>query len=253
VGSLTVAAIVFGCTFGGALLGICLRRILPASHISDESKDVVKMGTGLLATLSALVLGLMVASAKSSYDTQRSGFQQFSANIILLDRSLKFYGPETTAIREQLRRAVTLLLNHRWPEDGSRVTGLEGKEITESGSALFAAIRDLSPKTEAQKSVQAQALQVSMDLGRGRWALSQGDESSIPAPFLIILVLWLAVLFVIFGLFSPWNLTVVTVHFICALSLAGALFLVVELDRPFSGMIQISSKPLRDAQGQLGQ
>jgi len=130
---------------------------------------------------------------------------------------------------------------------------LDAPEITESASALFAAIRDLSPKTDAQKSIQSQALSVSTDLGRTRWALTQGDESSIPAPFLVILVFWLTVLFITFGLFSPPNGTVIAVLFICAISIAGALFLIVELDRPFNGLIQISSKPLRDALGQLGQ
>ena len=249
----TIAGTVFGCTFGGALLGMCLRRILPDSHMSSDSKDVVKMGTGLLATLSALVLGLLVASAKSSFDAQRTGFQQLSTNLILLDRQLQFYGPETKVIREHLRQAVLLLLESRWPANSSRGGGLDGPEITERGGALFAAIRDLAPKTDAQRSIQSLALQISSDLARTRWQLNQGDESSIPTPFLVVLVFWLTVLFITFGLFSPGNATVISVHFICALSVAGALFLIVELDRPFNGLIQISSKPLRDALGQLGQ
>ncbi|MDB5309810.1 MAG: hypothetical protein JWO38_4012 [Gemmataceae bacterium] len=251
--SWTIAGTVFACTFGGALFGIFLRRILPDSHLSSESKDVVKMGTGLLATLAALVLGLLIASAKSSFDAQRTGFQQLSANLILLDRSLKFYGPETKEIRDQLRRTVALVLDHRWPATGSRGTGLDAPDISESAAALYAAVRDLAPKTDAQKAVQAQALQVSSDLGRTRWQLSQGDESSIPTPFLVVLIFWLTVLFITFGLFSPGNATVISVLLICAVSVSGALFLIVELDRPFNGLIQISSKPLRDALGQLGQ
>lgn len=251
--SLTVAGIVFACTFGAALLGMYLRRVLPESHLSSESKDAVKMGTGVVATLAALVLGLLVASAKNSFDTQKAGFQQLSVNLILLDRALKHYGPETNEIREKLRGTVSLLLDHRWPAGGSRASGLDSPEISESAGALSAAIRDLSPRTEAQKTIQSQAMQLASDLGRTRWALSQGDESSIPTPFLVILVLWLTALFVTFGLFSPRNATVVVVFLVCALSLAGALFLIVELDHPFHGLIQISSKPLRDALGQLGQ
>jgi hypothetical protein len=253
VDSLTIAGIVFACTFGGALFGICLRRILPESHLNSDSKDVVKMGTGLLATLAALVLGLLIASAKSSFDAQRSGLQQLSTNLILLDRSLKFYGPETKEARELLRRTVTVILDHRWPANGTRATGLDAQEITETSGALYTAIRDLSPRTDAQKTIQSQAVQVSIDLGRTRWLLSQGEESSIPTPFLIVLVFWLTVLFITFGLFSPWNATVLTILFVCAMSVAGALFLIVELDRPMNGLIQISSKPLRDALGQLGQ
>jgi hypothetical protein len=252
VGSLTIAAIVFACTFGSALLGIYLRRILPDSHLSSDSKDVMKLGTGLIATLAALVLGLLIASAKSSIDTQRVGFQQLSTNIILLDRSLKFYGPETKQIREGLRRAVALVLDHQWPQNGSRVVGLDAPDISDSGGALVTAIRELSPGTDAQKSIQSQALQISSDLARTRWLLSYEEESTISAPFLIVLIFWLSVLFVTFGLFSPWNATVVTVLFICAVSLAAAIFLIVEMDRPFHGLIQISGKPLRDALSQIG-
>lgn len=253
VDSLLIAGIVFACTFGGALAGICLRRILPEQHLSSDSKDVVKMGTGLIATLSALVLGLLVASAKSSFDSQRTGLQQLSTNLILLDRSLKFYGPETKEIREQLRRTVQLLLDLCWPADASHASRLDASELTISAGALYASIRDLSPKTDSQKAIQSQAIQISIDLARTRWFLSQGEESAIPAPFLIILIFWLTVLFITFGLFSPGNATVITVLFICAVSVAGALFLIVELDRPMHGLIRISSKPLHDALGQLGQ
>ena len=251
--ALTIAGIVFGCTFGGALLGACLRRVLPESHLSSDSKDVVKMGTGLLATLAALVLGLLIASAKSSFDAQRAGFQQLAVNVIVLDRALRHYGPEAKDVRDQLHRTVALLLDHRWPADGSQGTGLDAPELSASGTALYTAVLNLAPRTDAQKSVQSQALQVTFDLSRTRWQLTQGGDSSIPFPFLVVLVFWLTVLFVTFGLFSPPNATVVTILFICAMSIAGALFLIVELDRPFHGLIQISSQPLRDALGQLGQ
>ena len=211
------------------------------------------MGTGLIGTLAALVLGLLIASAKSSFDTQRTGLQQLSTNLILLDRSLKYYGQETKEVREQLRHTVMLMLDLRWPSNGARSTGLDASELTVSAGALYAAIRDLSPRTDAQKAIQSQALQISFDLARTRWLLSQGEESSIPTPFLVVLVFWLIVLFITFGLFSPRNATVISILFICALSVAGALFLIVELDRPMNGLIQISSKPLRDALGQLGQ
>jgi hypothetical protein len=253
VDSLTIAGIVFACTFGGALLGMYLRRVVPESHLSSESKDAVKMGIGLVATLSALVLGLLVASAKSSFDAQRAGFRQLSTNLIVLDRSLKFYGPETKDSREQLRRIVAGLLDHQWPASGSRTANLDAPELTESGVAFYLAVQNLAPRTDAQKATQSQALQISADLARTRWQLSQGEESSIPIPFLIVLILWLTVLFITFGLFSPPNATVVVILLICAMSVAGALFLIAELDRPFNGLIQISSKPLRDALGQLGQ
>src|SRR5271154_1023119 len=101
-----VGAIVFACTFGGALVGMTLRALLPEHHLNAETKEVIKLGTGLIATLSALVLGLLIASAKSSFDAQRTGFQQLSANIVLLDRLLARYGPETKDVRGSLRDLV---------------------------------------------------------------------------------------------------------------------------------------------------
>lgn len=250
--SLTVAGTVFGCTLGGAFAGMGLRRLLPESHLSPEAKDVVKMGTSLVSTLAALVLGLLIASAKGSFDAQRTGFQQLSVNLILLDRSLQSYGPEAADCRAKLRRTVQLLIDHRWPPDGTPATGLADPELTASGGALYAAIRDLAPRTDAQKLVQSQALGVATDLARTRWTLRQGEGHSIPTALLVVLVVWLTVLFVTFGLFAPPNGTVGGVLVVCAASVAGALFLIVELDRPFDGLIQISSQPLRDALEQFG-
>ena len=127
--SLAVAGTVFACTSAGAILGLFARRVLPASHLSAKSKDVVKRATGIVATLVAIVLGLLVSASKSSYDAQRSGFQELSANLILLDRSLQVYGPETKEVRERLRHVVSLLLDLRWPSDGSRPGSLNSREL----------------------------------------------------------------------------------------------------------------------------
>jgi hypothetical protein len=253
VDSLIVAAIVFACTFGGAVFGMLLRALLPEPHLSSESKDVMKMGTGLIATISALVLGLLIASAKSTYDTQRTGFQQAAANFVLLDRTLAQYGPEAKPVRDLLRRTVSALIDRLWPTDGSKAAGLDAAEITELGGGIAKALRDLSPSTDLQRALQAQALQIYGEVVRSRWHLAQLDDSSIPTPFLVVLVFWLFVLFTSFGLYSPLNATVITVHFVCALSVAGALFLIVDLSQPFQGVFQISSTPFRKALGLLGQ
>jgi hypothetical protein len=250
---LVIAGIVFACTFGGAALGMFLRTVLPEPHLSADSKDVVKLGTGLVATMAALVLGLLTASAKSAYDAQRAGFQQAAANLVLLDRTLAQYGPEAKPARDVLRRTVAALIERLWPVDGSRPTGLDSADITEVGGALIKAVRDLKPEIDAQKTLQAQALQIGTDLGRTRWLLSQQEENPLPLPFLVVLVFWLFVLFTSFGLFSPWNGTVLVVMFVCALSVAGALFLIVDLGQPFQGVFQISGAPLRRALSQLGQ
>jgi hypothetical protein len=253
VSSLIVAGITFACTFGGALFGMYLRRVLPDPHLGSDSKDVIKMGTGLIATMAALVLGLLIASAKSTFDAQRAGFQQMATNVVLLDRTLAHYGPEAKAARDVLRNTVAGVLDQLWPAAGTPSSGLDAPEITAKGTALYEAVRDLAPKTDAQRAAQAQALQLVTDLTRTRWTLSQRDDGSIPKPFLAILIFWLSVLFMSFGLFSPGNATVVAILLVCALSVASALLLIVDMSQPFTGLFQISSTPLRGALAQLSQ
>ena len=118
--SMTITCIVFACIFGGTLLGMLLRVLLPEQHLSGESKDVIKLGMGLIGTMTALVLGLLIASAKSSFDTQRNGMAQLSANIIMMDRALAHYGTEAKEAREMLRASVADMLQHTWPQENAQ-------------------------------------------------------------------------------------------------------------------------------------
>jgi len=245
---LAISGIVFACILAGALLGMVLRALLPEHHLSTETKDLVKMGMGLIATMAALVLGLLVASAKSSFEAQRGELTQMAANVILLDRTLAHFGPETKECRDILRGFVVGTLERIWPEDGSA-------QIlpTRKSEVFYDKLQMLVPKTESQRTVQAQALKIAVDIAQTRWLLFAQRGSSIPLPFLIVLVFWLAMLFASFSLFSPPNATVIATLLVCALSVSGAILLILELDRPFGGMIQISNAPLREVLAQLGQ
>jgi hypothetical protein len=251
--SLTITAIIFACVFGGALLGMFLRTRLPEDHLSPESKDVVKLGMGLVGTLTALVLGLLVASAKSSFDAQRNGVAQLGANIITLDRALAHYGPEAQEIRAQLRTSVEDMMRRTWPDEFPASARTEGKGATEGRyEELSDKILALTPKTDAQRAFHAQAVRIALDTAQARWLLFTQRTSSIPTPFLVVMVCWLVLIFTSFGLFSPRNVTAFVSLLVCALVVSSALFLIMELDRPFQGMIQISSAPLRSALDQLG-
>jgi hypothetical protein len=250
--STVIAAVVFAATFGGALVGILLRSVLPEPHLSSDSKDVIKLGTGLIATMAALVLGLLIGEAKSAFDSQRSGFRELATNIILLDRALAHYGPETGAAREQLRATVSNTMKLLWPDNGVEAAGLDNAATSSDGNSLYDSVRSLTPTNDAQRSTQAQALQIGAELAKTRWLLSQSNDDSIPTPFLVVLVGWLSILFISFGLFSPRNATVLAVLFVCAMSVSGAVLLIVDLDKPFGGVIQISDAPLRSALAQLG-
>ncbi len=229
---------------------MALRLILPEHHLSAESKDVIKLGMALTATMSALVLALLINSAKSSFDAQRNEITQISANIILLDRILAHYGPETKEARVLLIHSVTGLTDRIWSENQA---GSEKMEPTVAGAdAFYDKIQELSPQNEAQRSLQAQALKLSVDIGQMRWLLFEQRGRSIPMPFLVLLVFWVTIIFLSFGLFAPANATVIATLFLCALSVSGAIFMILELDRPFGGLIQVSDAPLRNSIAHLG-
>jgi hypothetical protein len=250
---IAIALLVSACTFGGALFGIWLRGALPEHHLGEESKDVVKLGMGLIATMTALVLGLVTASAKSAYDVQDTAVKHVGLSLLVLDRTLARYGPETSEIREQVRRTLVFRLETTWPEDTSQAVRVETPETTPTVEGIEDQIRSLSPQTDAQRAFQSRALTIASDLLDSRWLLFGSIGNVIPTPFLIIVVFWLAVLFWSFGLFAPRNPTVITVLLLCALSVAASIFLILEMERPFDGIMKVSSDPLRYTLAHLGQ
>ena len=247
-----VASIVFACVFGGAMLGMRLRGIMPEHHLSEDSKDVIKLGMGLIATIAALVLGLVIATAKSSYDTQDAAVKHSAAKIMLLDRVLAHYGPEAAETRDLLRRAVSYKVDEIWPEERPQSSSNTPRELP-AGDVIVERIQQLSPQNDNQRGIQSRALQIGSEIMETRWFISGSVGSSVQLPFLIIIVFWLTMLFASFGLFAPRNATVIAVLFVCALSVAGAIFLILEMDQPFSGLMKVSSSPLRFALSHLGQ
>jgi Mn2+/Fe2+ NRAMP family transporter len=249
--SLTVSIIGFACVLGSALLGMLVRRFLPDDHLSTESKDVVRLGMGLVATTLALVLGLLVASAKGFYDTQSTEVTQAAADIVLLDRLLAHYGPETADARAALRSSVAGTIERTWPRHGSdRPCFQPGAP---KGEVMIDKIQELSPRDDNQRSLRTQALGLAIQLGQTRWLVFTQQTVSVPMPLLVILLFWLSVLFISFGLFAPPNLTVLTSLFISAVAVCAAIFLILEMYHPYTGLIRLSDAPLRSALAQLGQ
>jgi hypothetical protein len=249
--SMAISSIVFACVFGGALCGIALRAALPKNHLSDESKDAVKLGMGLVATIAALVLGLLIASAKGSYDVQSADLTGMSANIVILDRVLAHYGPETKEARDLLRGSVARMLDVMWSKNAANRGQLDPS--TAGAEILFDKIQGLSPKDDAQRLLQTEALSIALSLAHTRWLMYEQGTTSISATVLIVMVFWLSALFTSFGLFAPRNTVVVASIFISALSVSTAIFIILEMYTPYAGLIQISSVPLRSALAHLGE
>jgi hypothetical protein len=155
VNPIAIGGGVFTCVFGGVLIGMTLRRILPEHHLSADSKDVIRLGMGLTATMSALVLALLIASAKSSYDAQRNELTQISANIILLDRVLDHYGLETKGARDLLRSYVGHMIDQLWPK--SSASAAQSEPTSALGESFYDKVEELSPQNEAQRSLKVQA------------------------------------------------------------------------------------------------
>ena len=228
---------------GGAFLGTWLRSVLPEQHLADDTKDVVRLGTGLIGTISALVLGLLIASANSSYNDHSAHVQQIAADVILLDQILALYGPEAKPARVQLRQAIGPMVNRIWRKNRSD----SAYQASSAGRDFVAIILQLTPQNEAQRTLKDRAIQAVADLTQTRLLLFEQSGGSLPLPFLVVLVFWLAMIFASFGMFSRPNPTVIAALIVCVVSASGALFLVLELSEPFAGLLQISSAALRSA------
>lgn len=234
------------------MLGLLLSGMLPEGHLRDNSRETVKVVTGMIATLAALVLGLLISSANTSFDAVDTAITQSGAKIILLDRALANYGPETKQAREQLRSIIVDGIEMFWPSEEARGSGLKGFERSNGMEALQTKIRQLTPTTDIQRQLRSEADKLSGEMLEARWLLIAQAQHTIPTTFVVVLLFWLTMLHVSFGLLAPRNATAITMLLISALSVSGAILLILEMNRPLSGMIKVSSAPLRKALELIG-
>ena len=245
------ALIVFACLIAAVLLGRTLRGLLPEGHLSTESKDAVKLAMGLVATMSALVLGLLVSSAKGAYDTERSEVIQMASKVAFLDRVLAAYGPEAAGVRAQFRDNVEEGIRQIWPGEMRRPAQL-GSQYASRQCRCTVPFSALSPQNDTQAALKAQAATLAVDLAQIRSLAAQRQSvPSISKPMLIILVLWLVIIFLGFSVLAPPNATTLLALTVSALAVSGAIFLILELDEPFGGLIGISSEPMLNALHQI--
>lgn len=253
--ALGFAAVTFVCTIAAALLGSVVRTALPPEHVTRESQDAVRLGMGLVATMTALLLGLVTATAKGSFDAQATAVRNAGTDIVLLDRHLARYGPETQPTRDLLRRTLAARIEATWPASGEPRPLVESQPRSAPPAAeeVQNQILQLSPATDAQRWFKSEALRLTEGVLRARWGIQTSSGGAVPQAFLVVVILWLAMTFASFGLSAPRNTTVITVFVASAFSVAAAVFLIYELDGPFDGIVRVSGDPLRHALANVGQ
>jgi uncharacterized membrane protein YqjE len=236
--------------FGGAFCAMYVRTFIAADHLREDVKDVIRLSTGIIGTIAALVLGLLIASAKNSYDARVTQFKQITTNVILLDLLLEQYGPDAQNMRGMLRIGIPMMVE-RITNEG-RSGKLAPFETIPEAQRFVNRIQELKPAREAQHALQTRIVDAAVQLAQSRLALFTQSHESIPAPFLTILIFWLTVIFASFGLFVRPIPVVVVTFAVGALSVSGALFLILEMDQPFAGLFRISTETLSNALAPLG-
>jgi len=251
VNPIMVSVAAFACIVAGMLIGMLANSRVPEDHLSEQSKLPVRLSVGLVATMTALILGLVTTSVKDSFDGFDATVKDATAKIMVLDRYLARYGPEAQGIREETRLVVSDRVMGMWSVEASGENGLDPFARTHPFENISNEVFALVPRNEVQEVMRTKALDVSDELLRDRWLLFSSEGSSIPTFFLGALVFWMTVLFGIFGLFAPRNFTIAVVLLVSALSVSAAIFLILELDSPLEGVIKVSSDPVEFAIRQL--
>ncbi len=246
-----IGLLVFACAFGASLLGIFLRQKLPPEHLEENSKDVVKLVMGLVATMAALVLGLLISTANTSFNQQEGEIQQLGVHLYQLDRILVQFGADGAQARAMLRTIVTADLERTWPTDPSKAAVYAPVHLRALTEQLYERIATFSATTNLERLNQTRALGLLNSIGETRRLLSEQAQGSLSWHVLFVLVCWLVLLFFGFGLFAHFNTTVVAALLAGALSVATACLLILDMNQPYSGWVQISSAPVREALAQM--
>ena len=248
----TIAAVVFICTFGGAMVGMGLRAVLPQHHVSDATKETIQLCIGLVAMMTALVLGLLMASAKDGFDEMKKTVEQTAVDLLTLDRTLARYGPETAPIRADLKHLLGVKISTVWPERPTEAIKLDPTVSKDGFEGVVHAMRTLAPANAVQLQLQSLAVRTGETLLSMRWVAASEDASSMPLPFLLSLMFWLTITFTSFGLFAPRHGTVIAALLLCSASVAIAVLLTLEMDRPLDGLIKVSPTSLHYAYAHMG-
>jgi hypothetical protein len=247
---LLVASAVFICLVAAALISFLVSDRMPERDRQDDTHTVVRLAANIFVVATSLVLGLMMTSAKNTFESVDQSVHAFATELILLDRSLKRYGPEADEVRRRLAAYVHQAAHVTW-EGPNGLPGVEDRvaeSLLEDLEASFAAMRPSDPvRIQLWRDVQANL----QNVVRRRWSLVEESEGTIPPALLVVVTSWLAVIFASFGYRAPRNAVVITTLVAAAFLIAVAFYLILDLDQPFAGAIEVSSAPLQRAEEQI--
>lgn len=241
-----IGLIAFAVILAGAFGGWAARQGLPAHHLSDETKDLVTVSMAVVGTISALVLGLLISNANTSFIARNGEVTGLSADILRLDQMLRLYGPEADPARGKLRQYAERKTLDLFPDDPKdiRVDNSSTYEVLQQAEDL---LLELHPADPRRRWLLEQAMAHAAKIGNTRWLLAEQMGQGTPKVFVALLVFWLALLFASFGLFAPRNLVSALALILCAMAVSGAVEMILELEQPFGGLLHVSPWPMRQA------
>ncbi len=242
-----ISSIVLALIIAGALLGAFIRTLLSEQHLDSDTKDVIKMSVGLIATLSALVLGLLIATGKTSFDARVTQVRQIAANAVLLDQTLAQYGNDAANARVALRQTFGLMVDRIWNENNAISRGPSPFQMTGAADSFIHSLVNLPATTDFQRALKTEIVGIANEIAKDRLSLFVQGRDTISMPFLTVLVFWLTVIFAVFALLTRLNILVSVIMLLCAVSVSGSIFLILDMNRPFDGMMRIPSAQMRSA------
>lgn len=234
----SASLLVLAALFLAVAAGRRIRRLVPDHHVASDSRDAIKLSIGVVATMSALVLGLLLSSTKSSFDQKRGSVLAVASQVEFLDRVLRAYGPETDSVRAQMGANMKVFKDQLWQSGPAMAGG--GRP----GNTVYLEMSRFRPDNPVQQDLKDRALAEAALIGQQISLLHAHATSSVSWPMLLVVAWWLFVMILAFSVLTPDNISTTLALSACALSIAGALFLILELDEPFSGLVRISSEPL---------
>lgn len=247
--ALAISTLVFVLVFGGALCGMAVRSVKPDDRFTPEAKDTIRLVIGLLVTMTSLVLGMLVSSGKSFYDLEKNQVAELSAEVILVNDLLIAYGPEAGQLRMVAQRSIEEVVDRIWPRNESQSSDLKPLN---NGALFYHQVQRLAPKNEAEASVKAQLLAATLTLRKTYWFMFlQSEQTSIALPLLSVVTAWLVVIFFSFGIFAPRIPNVILTLVICAMAVSAAIFIILSMNSPFTGVLRISPTAVREAMSQM--